>query len=246
MKKYYKGILIGIGFIALSAILYYSHFLIFKDSHHIFLYLLGDIAFLPIEVLLVSVIFHKVIEDKDKKERLKKVNMVLSVFFSEAGVELMQFFSREDKNLSDFQEFLLIKPQWDTRDYKSALKSLKGINHHLNFSGPCLINLSKYLTSHRDLFLKLLENPFLVEHETFTDLIMSLSHAEQELSSRQNLLELNENDYNHLMNDIERAYKLLLVEWLLYMNHLRKSYPFLYSFSIRTNPFDPDAEVEIK
>ena len=90
MKKYFKGILIGIGFIALSAILYYSHFLIFKDSHHIFLYLLGDIAFLPIEVLLVSVIFHKVIEDKDKKERLKKVNMVLSVFFSEAGVELIE------------------------------------------------------------------------------------------------------------------------------------------------------------
>ena len=95
MKKYSKGILIGIGFIALSAILYYAHFLFFKDSHHIFIYLLGDIAFLPIEVLLVSVIFHKVIEDKDKKERLKKINMVLSVYFSEAGVELMEFFSRE-------------------------------------------------------------------------------------------------------------------------------------------------------
>lgn len=246
MKKYYKGILIGIGFIALSAILYYLHFLIFNDSHHIFLYLLGDIAFLPIEVLLVSVIFHKVIEDKDKKERLKKINMVLSVYFSEAGVELMQFFSREDDNLSEFREFLLIKPQWDTRDYKNALKNLKGINHHLSFSGPCLISLCEFLTAHRDLFLKLLENPFLVEHETFTDLIMSLSHAEQELSSRKNLLNLNENDYRHLMADIERAYQLLLVEWLLYMNHLRKSYPFLYSFSIRTNPFDPNAEVEIK
>ena len=246
MKKYSKGILIGIGFIALSAILYYAHFLLFKDSHHIFIYLLGDIAFLPIEVLLVSVIFHKVIEDKDKKERLKKINMVLSVYFSEAGVELMQFFSQEDDNLSDFQESLLIKPQWDTKDYKNALKNLKAINHHLNFSGPCLISLRDFLTSHRDLFLKLLENPFLVEHETFTDLIMSLSHAEQELSSRKNLLELNENDYRHLMTDIERAYKLLLVEWLLYMNHLRKSYPFLYSFSIRTNPFDPNAEVEIK
>ena len=245
MKKYYKGILIGIGFIALSAILYYAHFLFFNDSHHIFIYLLGDIAFLPIEVLLVSVIFHKVIEDKDKKERLKKVNMVLSVYFSEAGVELMQFFSREDDHLSDFREFLLIKPQWNTRDYKNALKNLKGINHHLSFSGSCLISLSEFLAAHRDLFLKLLENPFLVEHETFTDLIMSLSHAEQELSSRKDLLNLNENDYRHLMTDIERAYKLLLVEWLLYMNHLWKSYPFLYSFSIRTNPFDPNAEVEI-
>lgn len=73
-------------------------------------------------------------------------------FFSEAGVELMQFFAREDDNLSDFQEFLLIKPQWDNRDYKNSLKNLKGVRHHLSFAGSCLISLSEFLTSHRGFF----------------------------------------------------------------------------------------------
>lgn len=94
MKKNYKALLMASSFIALSVILYFIHFLIFKDAHHIFIYLLGDIAFLPVDVLLVSIIFHKIISDKDKAERLKKVNMVVSVFFSEAGVELMGFFCK--------------------------------------------------------------------------------------------------------------------------------------------------------
>ncbi|MDO9490675.1 hypothetical protein [Acetobacterium sp.] len=246
MKKHYKGILIGIGFIALSAMLYYFHFFLFHDSHHIFIYLLGDIAFLPIEVLLVSVIFHKVIEDKDKNERFKKINMILGVYFTEAGVELLQFFSREDTHLPEFQDCLTIKPQWDTKDYKKAIKQIRSFNPSLNFNSHCLMTLSEFLNSRRDLFLKLLENPILVEHDTFTDLVLALTHAQQELSSRKDLGQLPENDYRHLMSDIERAYKLLLLEWLFYMMHLRKSYPFLYSFYLRTNPFDPNAEVEIQ
>jgi len=246
MKKYSKGILIGIGFITLSMILYYVHFLIFKDSHHIFLYLLGDIAFLPIEVLLVSVIFHKIIEDKDKNERFKKINMVLGVYFTEAGIELMQFFSKEDSQLADFQFFLTIQSHWDTKDYKKAIRQIKSLNLHLKFNPHCLMTLSEFLSSRQDLFLKLLENPILVEHDTFTDLVLALTHAQQELSSRKDLEQLSENDYRHLMSDIERAYKLLLLEWLYYMMHLRKSYPFLYSFYLRTNPFDPNAKVEIQ
>ncbi|MBU4540742.1 MAG: hypothetical protein KJ774_05905 [Firmicutes bacterium] len=246
MKKNYKALLMASSFIALSVILYFIHFLIFKDAHHIFIYLLGDIAFLPVDVLLVSIIFHKIISDKDKAERLKKVNMVVSVFFSEAGVELMGFFCKEDAHLKDLQAVLLIDPQWDSRDYKNAIRQIKKIDSSLNFQGPCLLNLSSFLTAKRELFLTLLENPILIEHETFSDLIMSLAHAEQELANRKDLNQLPEKDHAHLMVDIERVQKLLLLEWLIYMNHLRKSYPFLYSFSLRTNPFDPDAEVEIK
>ncbi len=246
MKKHYKGILMALSFVTLSVILYFLHFLIFNDPHHIFIYLLGDIAFLPVDVLLVSIIFHKIIHDKDKDERLKKVNMVVSVFFSEIGVELMGFFRKEDTHLKDLQAVLLIEPQWDTRDYKNAIKQIKKMDTPLNFQGPCLSNLSRFLTSKRKLLLTLLENPILIEHETFSDLIMSLTHAEQELANRKDLNQLKDKDHAHLMTDIERAQKLLLLEWLIYMNHLRKSYPFLYSFSLRTNPFDPDAEVEIK
>lgn len=246
MKKYSKGIAISLGFIALSAILYSLHFYIFRDSHHIFLYLLGDIAFLPIEVLLVSVIFQKIIEDKDKKEKPKKVNMLLGVFFSESGVELMRLFIHNDKNLKQFQNVLLIKPDWTSKDFKIAIKAIKGFDFHLGFDESSLMIIMEFLSAKRNHLLMFFENPILIEHDTFTDLLLALSHVEQELSIRKDLMSTPVKDHKHIVLDIERVYKLLFVEWLQYMNHLRKCYPFLYSFSVRTNPFDPNADVEIQ
>jgi hypothetical protein len=49
------------------------------------LYLVSDIAFLPVEVLLVTMIIHRLLEDNEKKARLDKLNMVIETFFSEMG-----------------------------------------------------------------------------------------------------------------------------------------------------------------
>jgi hypothetical protein len=45
---------------------------------------------------------------------------------------------------------------------------------------------------------------------------------------------------------MRRSYILLISEWLDYMRHLKENYPYLFSFAMRTNPFDPDASPEIK
>lgn len=53
--------------IVLSAILYFVHYQLFRDAHHIFLYLVGDIAFLPIEVLLVTIIIDRLLARRKKR-----------------------------------------------------------------------------------------------------------------------------------------------------------------------------------
>ena len=59
MKRHLWQILLAVTLLVLSAALYLLHFSIFRDAHHIAIYLLGDIAFLPLEVLLVTVIIHR-------------------------------------------------------------------------------------------------------------------------------------------------------------------------------------------
>jgi hypothetical protein len=90
----------------------------------------------------------------------------------------------------------------------------------------------------------MLENPNLLEHESFTDLLWAVFHLTEELASRADLNHLDDRDYDHFTGDIERAYRLLIFEWLTYMIHLKGDYPFLFSFAARTNPFDPEAERE--
>jgi hypothetical protein len=41
------------------------------------------------------------------------------------------------------------------------------------------------------------------------------------------------------------VYGLIITQWLLYMYHLKKFYPYLFSLSTRINPFDPDASAVV-
>ena len=105
--------------------------------------------------------------------------------------------------------------------------------------------LKSFLVGKRGFLLGLLENPNLLEHETFTDLLWAVFHLTEELASREDVRQLADTDYAHLSGDIKRAYVLLISEWVDYMKHLKDHYPYLFSLAIRTNPFDPDASVEI-
>ena len=109
-----------------------------------------------------------------------------------------------------------------------------------------LEELRSFIIGKRSFLLRLLENPNLLEHDEFTELLWAVFHLAEELSHRESVTGLPETDYDHLAGDIKRAYGLLVREWLSYMEHLKSNYPYLFSLAIRTNPFNPQASVEVK
>ena len=82
--------------------------------------------------------------------------------------------------------------------------------------------------------LSLLENQNLLEHETFTELLWAVFHMGEELSHRDDVTQLNKNDYNHISGDIKRVYHYLFLEWLDYMLHLKKHYPYMLKVNTYT------------
>jgi hypothetical protein len=109
-----------------------------------------------------------------------------------------------------------------------------------------LAKLKVILLARRGFLLGLLENQNLLEHETFTDLLWAVFHLMEELDLRKDVGSLAHPDREHIAGDIKRAYVILIVEWLAYMKHLKKEYPYLFSLAVRTNPFDPGVSVEVR
>jgi hypothetical protein len=97
--------------------------------------------------------------------------------------------------------------------------------------------MKKYLSQKRTYLLTMLENPNLLEHDRFTDLLWATTHLSEELEARESLKDLPEADLRHLTTDIERMYDHLASEWLDYVQHLKTNYPFLFSLVLRTHPF---------
>jgi len=89
-------------------LVYFIHYLIFRDAHHIFIYLIGDIAFVFLEVLLVTLVLHQLLQYREKKVMLNKLNMVIGAFFSDVGGELLKTFSDFDTESSEMTQKLLI------------------------------------------------------------------------------------------------------------------------------------------
>jgi hypothetical protein len=208
--------------------------------------LIGDIAFLPIQVLLVTLIIEKLLNEREKRQLLKKLNMVIGVFFSEVGTRLLQLFSDFSPPAESIRKDLVVTNAWSNKSFSSMHKRLKDYDYGVESQKGNLEELKGFLLEKREFLLVLLENPNLLEHESFTELLWAVFHLAEELSFRPRVTHLSDPDYQHFSGDIKRVYVLLIAEWLAYMKHLKDNYPYLFSLAVRTNPFDPAASPEIK
>jgi hypothetical protein len=237
---------LGIFLILLSFIIYGIKYLIIGDAENIFNYLFNSLGYLPLNVLLVTIILNRLLANRSKQNRLEKMNIVVGVFFSEIGTWLLTYLSDNDPNLCKLSGDLVKIDQWSEEEFARVQEKFKNHNYSIDINKIDIKALSTYLSSKRGFSLRLLENPILLENESFTNLLRSVFHLTEELEHRQDLQGLPDSDYQHLASDIERAYRLLVMEWMAYMRYLNSNYPYLFSLAMRTNPFDENACVTVK
>lgn len=245
MKHIRWQIIVGVLLITLTILLGIVHYELFHDARTFLFYMALDVAFIPVQVLLVTLIISNILVYREKRAMLNKLNMVIGAFFSQLGTRLLKDFSALDPDVAAIANQLRIKNEWNSREFSNVKISLQGHHFTAVWSTEAMESMQKLLTQERSFLLGLLENQNLLEHESFTDLLWAVFHLAEELAARPALENLPETDRNHICGDTKRAYRLLMLIWLDYMKHLKSSYPYLFSLAIRTNPFNPDASVTV-
>jgi hypothetical protein len=228
-----------------SAVFYGLNYLVFQDFGYMSRLFLGQLGFLPISVLLVTIILNQLLAQRAKAAKLAKLNMVIGAFFSEAGTTLLKTLSAYDRHLPDLQPQAAHLSHWTGPDFVRFGQGLAQEDFIIQFQADDLEVLRDLLVKKRDFLLRLIENPNLLEHDSFSSLLLAVFHLTEELVQRPSLDHLSPSDREHLATDVQRAYVLLIREWLAYMAHLQRHYPYLFSLALRTNPFDPLATPEV-
>jgi hypothetical protein len=246
MKRLRWQIILGLSLIAISAILYLFHYAIFRDPRHIFLWSMTSLAFLPISVLFVTLIINQLLSKREKRARLEKLEMVIGTFFSEVGTRLLAFLSDFDPKLGEIRKELIVTNDWSEQEFAGVSNRLKNYDYGVEMEKIDLEDLRSFLGGKSNFLLRLLENPTLLEHEAFTELLRAVFHLTEELSARKDTKQLPNSDRKHLAGDIKRVYVLLVRQWLDYMRYLKDNYPYLFSLAVRTNPFDQEASPIVK
>lgn len=231
--------------IALSAVLYGLDYLMVGNLRDIETSFLGNLAFLPIYVLFVTLMIEKILRERERVAIRQKLNMVIGTFFSEIGNPLLRDVCTFLTGTEQLAERLHVTGAWKDADYDRAAEFLRAHEVKVDSRQGDLEELRRFLTEKRPFMLVLMENPNLLEHDEFTDLLWSVFHLIEELEARGDFAALPSSDLDHLSGDLKRVYTYLTREWLAYMRHLQRDYPYLFSLAVRLNPLNPAAHAEV-
>lgn len=178
---------------------------------------------------------------REEQHRLRKINMVRGIFFNEVGYDLLSLLASYDRDIEQTKDRFLVEQDWSDRHFSSVQKVLKRHPFDVDADRVDIVALFGLLGDKQRFFARLLENPVLIEHEEFTEVLLAVFHLTDELASRDGLTDLPRSDIDHLVGDINRVYGLLIGQWFIYLRHVKGQYPYLYSLAVRKNPFDEDA-----
>eukprot|EP00768_Dysnectes_brevis_P001575 gnl/Dysnectes_brevis/141_a166_6750.p1 GENE.gnl/Dysnectes_brevis/141_a166_6750~~gnl/Dysnectes_brevis/141_a166_6750.p1 ORF type:complete len:245 (+),score=63.11 gnl/Dysnectes_brevis/141_a166_6750:43-777(+) len=234
MTKLIYNLVIG-GLLLFCSFLTYSvHYWVFHDSHHIFIYLLGDIGFAFLEVIMITLIIENLMKHREKEEQLKKLYPTISMFFAKFGQEILGYIS----NLDPHANLISITSSVSKREFHTAARAASSAS----VSPTCeqLQQLRIVFMDRHDAIESPLANPNLVEHESFTDALLSLHHLGEELATRGE--RFTTSDVSHLTVDLNRAYRQLSLQWVRHLEHMAVEYPYMFDYAVRTCPFNSRPE----
>ena len=236
LTKLRDKLVLMIMLIVASAAVYGIQYIIFKRSDETLFYLLQDLAFVPVQVLVVTLVINRFLSLSEKRKKVKKVNVIISTFFSETGTTLLAEigkFNRENAALCEVLKIQELKREKPTLIGKRTQKTYP----YDFYADPAkLSDLAIVMEDYKAHLLNMLENSSLLEHDSFTDMLWAVFHVADELKIRGPFNVLETNDIDHLSNDLRRAYEALVTEWIQYILYLKAEYPFLYVAALLKNP----------
>ena len=219
-----------------SAIIYLIQNAIFHEPAQTAFYIFQDMAFVPVQALIATLVIDGFLKIQEKQRKIKKINVIISTFFVDTGVNIMMALSGFNENHNEACEIIKSKDFIDNKG-RNVKKVLDTFQYNFYANPDKLEELSTTMDKNKDFLLNLLNNTNLLEHESFTDMLWAVFHVGDELKTRVDLSGLSKAEIDHISEDMRRAYAAMVIEWFSYIIYLKKEYPFLYAIAIRKNPF---------
>lgn len=220
-----------------SGVLYLLHYLIFRDLHHIGIFFLHDLAGMPLEVLLVTLFFDRIIEKAHEEESQSKLSIIETLFFNESGGNMLRYLSAFDPDYPRLADILQVTMDWRSSDYQTAKIRLKDYPFHLDVQRVDYFSLHYHLDERHNYYRNILENPALTQSNEFTELVMKIYLMWEELDCRTDLYNLDLHEKHYLGELLTEIYQELVEYWLdNAYNHSIHNRPRLHRV-IETSPF---------
>ena len=163
--------------------------------------------------------------------------MLIGLFYTELGTKLLSDIVKGDAHGVMANHRTITADTWCDKSFSKLHEDILQYDYEINIEKIDLKNIRNRLDNNKDLLINLISNGNLLEHETFTEMLMTIMHLQEELDARY-CEDIEEYEIKHIETDLMAVYKYLTIEWAEYMKYLSKNYPSLYCEALINNPFD--------
>jgi hypothetical protein len=162
--------------IVLSVLFAVIQLVLFHDTKESVFLFLQDLIFLPINILLVTFILDRIIQTREKQEKLDHMNIVIGAFFGEIGNDFLRLISENIAEIDQIRQLVDMNADWSDRQFDRAAATVTSLSFTVVASNEYLQSLKQQLPADRMQLTRLFENPNLLEHDSFTDTLWSVYH----------------------------------------------------------------------
>lgn len=224
MKRYLKPVL---ALAVLSVAVYAAQILIFHDPGTTFFYILQDVAFLPVSIAIATIIVGGIIDDREREQRLERMNMLASTFFSVVGAQLTRDIARATTTDRGLRRDILTGAQLD--DLAALQSRIRTARMDIDLTRETYETVRKTIRDNQMNLLVLTSNPALLEHDDLHELLTGIFHLNDEFDLRGDWDGLTDADRRHLEEDFVAVFRLLLSNWAATVRYQRENFPNFYA-----------------
>lgn len=172
MNKRLYYLLLILLFSTLSVTMYSIQTLLFHDPKNTIFYLFQDLAFIPVQALIATLLLNRFVDLIQRMQSIKKINVIVSAFFSELGTAVLCMFAELNDNNPEFTDSVdVLKASTvnETRRVRNDLKrQINEFPFKINVTPERLTAMSQLLVEKKSFMIGMLENSSLMEHDSFT------------------------------------------------------------------------------
>jgi hypothetical protein len=229
-RNWLEKIGIGLGLVALSALLYGLDVIFWGDWETIKKYVAYHVPILPIHALVLGIIIEEMLTWREKRDQRRKLNLFLGIFFRQMGVDFYVAMIQLVKNRDELDSCIIVGPQWKAADFRRARQALGELELSMDPDPAKLADVFRILGDREREIMDMTRNPNLWEFEELYRTLVALFHLIEESRFRGREDQLSLGVRRHLARDVGKGLTMLLGLWLHYLEFLKRDHPVLFSF----------------
>lgn len=231
-RKYLDKITIALGLVVISSLLFVGFWLYTGNLTYISKYFYIHFAFLPIHALVIGLILDELIIHREKKNRRRRLNMFLGIFFRQMGMDIMLQMLLLVKEPGELEDMMLVDKAWKAKHFRRARLRVAGLQLKMNPDREQLARLFVMLAKREQDIITMTRNPLMLEFESLYRCLLSLFHLIEETHFRGQVAKMSDGVLEHLSQDAGKTLLLLCGMWLSYLEYLKGEHPVLFSFQV--------------